>query len=111
MTKLSAAFCNFVNTPRTMKHKVKHKHISLMLQSTFFITLIFMKHAIAQRQCVKILYTKIHPNLLRNMGSIASNPMTQSMPVTKLTFVELLFSQQRFINNSHSELYENSEKD
>jgi len=37
--------------------------------------------------------------------------MTQSMPVTELTFVELLFSQQRFINNSHSKLHENSVKD
>jgi hypothetical protein len=30
--------------------------------------------------------------------------MMQSMPVTELTFMELLFSQQRFINNSHSEM-------
>jgi uncharacterized membrane protein len=51
------------------------------------------------------------PKLLRNMGSIASNSMMQSMPVTELTFVELLFSQQRFINNSHSELHKNSVKD
>jgi len=67
-----------------------------------------MEHAIAQWQCVKIFYTKIHPNLLRNMGSIASNSMKQNMPDTELTFVELLFSQQHFINNSHSELHNNS---
>ena len=46
-----------------------------------------------------------------NTGSIASNSMMQSMPVTELTFMELLFSQEHFINNSHSKLYENSVKD
>jgi len=59
---------------------------------------------------VKIFYTKIHPNLLRNMGSIDSNSIKQSMPDTKLTFVELLFSQ-HFINNSHSESHNNSVQD
>jgi len=44
------------------------------------------------------------------MGSIASNSMKQSMPVTGLTFLELLFSE-RFINNSHSELHKNSVQD
>jgi uncharacterized membrane protein len=70
-----------------------------------------MKHAIAQWQCVKIFYTKIHQNLLRNMRSIASNSMMQSVPVTELIIMELFFSQQCFINNSHSELQENSVKD
>jgi hypothetical protein len=37
--------------------------------------------------------------------------MQQSMPVTELTFMELLFSQQHFINNLNSEFHENAVKD
>jgi hypothetical protein len=38
MTTLSVAFCNFIITPRTMNHKVMHKHISLMLQSKVYFS-------------------------------------------------------------------------
>jgi hypothetical protein len=76
-----------------------------------FIALIFMKLSTAQWHCVEIFCTEFYQNWLRNMGIMGRNSVKQSTPFTELTFMELKFAQQLFLNNSHSKFHEYSVKD